>query len=59
MTRFLGWIVVARTKGKTGPWRSVSTSFQDKSSAEQYAQMFMKANPQQDAYVSSKLKREE
>ena len=59
MPKFVGWIVVARKKGTRGAWSPVSAPFQVESSAKDYVDMYMRAHPDEDAYVSSRIKRED
>lgn len=59
MVKFIGWIAVARKKETHGAWNPVSGPFQMESSAKVFCEMYMKAHPDEDAYVSSKVKRED
>jgi hypothetical protein len=52
-------MVVARKKGTRDPWKVVSAPFQMESSAKEYVDLYMRSHPEDDAYVSSRIKRED
>lgn len=59
MPRFVGWIVVARKKATRDAWKVVSAPFQVESSAREYVDLYTHSHPDEDAYVSSRVKRED